>query len=319
MIISLDFESYYGISSGYDYSSRNINYYSQIPIVVHRLLELFEQYNISATWATVGLLGLESKEEFDEYAPKLIPGEDYLFPFNHNRFSDNVHSKKFRDWLSFPKLIEEIHESENQEIGSHTFMHYFCNEKGTSYEIVNADITAHKRFFKEKFNIEMDSIVFPHDQFPQDFDMGELKFDQVRLPFQHKAYTSHSLEIYGSFFNKAYRFLDRYIDLSGPKNFNCTVANSRIIRIPQSRFLSFNNFSFLRTKALSVIKKELLDAAKSGSFYHIWWHPHNMCRDVENSFNYLKSVLDYFYQLHDEFGWESYNLRGYSTNVKSSA
>ena len=61
-VISLDFELYWGVSE-----SRKLNDYKEnlinVPNVIKELLALFKQYEIHATWATVGFLFHKNKEE----------------------------------------------------------------------------------------------------------------------------------------------------------------------------------------------------------------------------------------------------------------
>ena len=54
-VISLDFELFWGLidnSNFYDYKQNIEGVWSAIP----EILKLFKNYNISATWATVGML-----------------------------------------------------------------------------------------------------------------------------------------------------------------------------------------------------------------------------------------------------------------------
>jgi hypothetical protein len=70
--ISLDFELYWGVRDhrtleGYGENIRNVH------TVVPRLLELFSQYNVHCTWATVGFLFFSEKKEMTSFLPAERP------------------------------------------------------------------------------------------------------------------------------------------------------------------------------------------------------------------------------------------------------
>ena len=41
---------------------------------------------------------------------------------------------------------------------------------------------------------------------------------------------------------------------------------------------------------LNRIKNEIIQAAKAGEIYHLWWHPHNFGIDPEGAIKTLKST-----------------------------
>ena len=72
MIISLDFELFWGLLEEMkleDYQDHVLGGKAAIP----RLLNLFEKYDIHATWAAVGFLFAENFEELKTYFPEEKP------------------------------------------------------------------------------------------------------------------------------------------------------------------------------------------------------------------------------------------------------
>ena len=70
--ISLDFELFWGVRDHrtlqtYGENIRNVHR------VVPRLLELFSQYDVHCTWATVGFLFFGEKKEMMSYLPVELP------------------------------------------------------------------------------------------------------------------------------------------------------------------------------------------------------------------------------------------------------
>ncbi len=108
--------------------------YEAIPAI----LRLFEEFGISATWATVGFLFADSARELKEFTPKVLPQYDdpalspYTETFEKTPIQLSVHYA--------PELIDLIKKSPGQEIGTHTFSHYYCLEKGQTAESFASDI-----------------------------------------------------------------------------------------------------------------------------------------------------------------------------------
>jgi hypothetical protein len=68
-VISLDFELHWGVR---DHEPPDGPYHANLlgaRKAIPRLLELFEHYGISATWAIVGFLFAESREERRKFEP----------------------------------------------------------------------------------------------------------------------------------------------------------------------------------------------------------------------------------------------------------
>ena len=137
--VSLDFELYWGIldvKSIQDYQEN----LKSVPKVIEIMLELFEEYEVHATWATVGFLFAQDVEELKQTIPTKIPNYNnpkfnpYLYITNNNTLESCYHFA--------PYLIDKIHNYKNQEIGTHTFSHYYCLEEGQSKEEFSSDIEA---------------------------------------------------------------------------------------------------------------------------------------------------------------------------------
>ena len=66
LVISLDFEIHWGVSDTHTVESYNENL-RNVPEIINRLLKIFREKNIHATWATVGMLFCKNKEELFAY------------------------------------------------------------------------------------------------------------------------------------------------------------------------------------------------------------------------------------------------------------
>ena len=84
LVVSLDFELYWGVRdkrSLADSRHRMKGVHAAIP----RILSLFEDYDIHATWATVGFLFFSNAEELLNNSPLLKPSyfDESLCPYTY--------------------------------------------------------------------------------------------------------------------------------------------------------------------------------------------------------------------------------------------
>jgi hypothetical protein len=56
------------------------------------------------------------------------------------------------------------------------------------------------------------------------------------------------------------------------------------------------------------IKKEMEAAARKGAIYHLWWHPHNFGRDMENNFEILGKLIAHYNSLREKYGMETLTM-----------
>ena len=127
-VISLDFELFWGVRDVYEF----IDYRDHIAgvwEVVPKTLDMFIEHGINATWATVGFLFANSYDEVSSMLPESLPTytDKGLSPYVYNSqfFTENPQMVPYH---FAPSLIERIATTKGQEIGSHTFSHYYCQE-----------------------------------------------------------------------------------------------------------------------------------------------------------------------------------------------
>ena len=139
-IISLDFELNWGTWSEVSLD-RNRKRLEETRRVIPRLLELFTEYNVHATWATVGFLFCEGRDELMDRRPGAVPG--YTDSTDPYRFARSIGRNEVDDPFHFaPSLIRLIADTPHQEIGTHTYSHMCCLEQGATAEAFRADLEA---------------------------------------------------------------------------------------------------------------------------------------------------------------------------------
>ena len=92
------------------------------------MLATFAEYDIHATWATVGFLFFSRRNELLRGLPPKLPRYDdmRLSPYGE---IGTIGQDEDEDPFHFARsLLEQIRSSEAQEIGTHTFSHYYCLE-----------------------------------------------------------------------------------------------------------------------------------------------------------------------------------------------
>lgn len=314
-VISIDFELFWGMfdkTTIEAYGDRITGERTAIP----RILELFRQYGIHATWATVGMLMARGKEEL----LALLPPEHLRPRYTDARMSAYhyiamapIGKSEDTDIYHFgADLLKKIMRTPFQEIANHTFSHFYCIDgKHNEPEVFEADLDAHARI-AETYELHTTSIVFPRNQTNESslrtcFKKGLRAY---RGTESHVLYAPRE-DAEQSIVIRALRFLDHYINISGHHTYPLPSARKgELVNIPSSRF--FRPWSrVLRVfEPLKVrrITKAMTHAAERGEVFHLWWHPHNFGIDQDENFRNLSQVLEHFAMLQKKYGMESLTM-----------
>jgi hypothetical protein len=313
-VISLDFELFWGMFDKVtipEYGERIQGEQTAIP----RMLELFSEYGIHATWATVGMLMARSKDELLSLLP----------PQNLQPRYQNMDVSSYRYIESMPigmsekddtyhfgsTLVQKILETPHQEIGNHTFSHFYCIDGSKNNETVfAADLNAWNKI-GETYGIHTTSIVFPRNQTSPEalHTCYEKGIRAYRGNEDHFLYRARGDEEQ-SLFIRAFRLLDHYVNISGHHTYRVEKKEKEIINIPASRFLRpfMPKLSFLEPLRLRRIKNGMTYAAKRGEVFHLWWHPHNFGINQEENFKNLEDILIHFKTLQEKYGMQSSSM-----------
>jgi peptidoglycan/xylan/chitin deacetylase (PgdA/CDA1 family) len=317
LIISLDFELYWGLIGKIplkDYRKNLLGVHSVIPW----LLKLFKEYQIHSTWAVVGFLFYESRRELIEGLPNKRP--EYinieLCPY---RYISSIDDNDEQDIFHFgPELIKMIVSEPGQEIGSHTFSHYYCLEKGQDRAAFEDDLEAAIRV-ANKYGLKPESLVFPKNQINKDYlpilkDKGIKAYrgNEPSWIYQGRSDEDESL------LRRGLRILDAYINISGHNAYNKAMIKRQFpFNISSSRFLRpySKKLARLEPRRLDRILADMSHAAQNGLVYHLWWHPHNFGINQEENLKFLQDILAHFIKLKNTYGMESLNMQELSANL----
>lgn len=318
-VISLDFELMWGVRDKKDKTNYGDNILG-VHKVIPKLLETFRKHEIKATFSTVGLLFFETKQELLANIPKIKPlyDETNLSPYNgHFDILDNDFKSDLYHFA--PILIKEIQKYPEQEIGTHTFSHYYCLEQGQTIETFKEDIKS-AISIAEKYNIDLTSLVFPRNQFNDDYlkiclELGIFCYRGNEQSWLYKAKNGAE----ESTLRRAIRLLDAYINISGHNCYSDHFLKSKMpIDIPSSRFLRpfSRKLKFLDGLRLRRIKSGMTYAAKNNLTYHLWWHPHNFGINQNENFAFLEKILQHYNELSQKFDFQSITMSNLAKNIK---
>lgn len=280
LVISLDFELHWG-----GFEKRPIGqwaaYYDRTRAMIPQLLSLFAEHRIAATWATVGLLMHSSREALQAHTPAMQPTyeEAHLSPYHYMQQVGIGLDEAEDPYHYAASLLQQIQATPKQEIGTHTFGHYYCNEPSQTVEQFREDIRAAK-LAAAAWDIKLRSLVFPRNQFNKTYlqvcreegiltvrsnpDRWFWLIDTKEEPLMKRL--ARGWDAYQPFGKAPNRY--RWDELQWSEGV-LLQPSSRVLRQydPRERFL--------HSWKLQRILREMEAAAREDTIYHLWWHPHN--------------------------------------------
>jgi hypothetical protein len=307
LVISLDFELMWGLRDKYGIASygRNILGVRQ---AIPAMLKLFAARGIACTWATVGFLFCADKDELMDSLPAVRPAYrrpglspyDILAGIGRDEASDPYHFG-----LS---LLQQVQAAPLQEIATHTFSHFCCLEEGGDTDAFRADLLA-ARQVAERRGVPLASIVLPRNQVSVEHlrvcrTLGLTAFRGNERVWFHRARRDEHVSLPV----RALRLADSYLPLGGAHAHAPTLVEG-LVDVAASRFLRPSTgtgpFEWVR---LARITTAMEQAARRGTVFHLWWHPHNFGVDFDANLAFLTAILDRFRTLQDRYGMRSLTM-----------
>ena len=311
LVVSLDFELYWGVRDvrSLDESrAKLLAARSAIPA----LLDLFVEYGIHATWATVGMLFSESRDHLLATVPPVQPQytQRELSPYpDIERIGPHEEGDPYHYARS---LIQLIGSTAHQEIGTHTFSHYYCLEDGQNADAFQADLSA-ARQAANRLDLRIESIVFPRNQVNPNYLQTCAEFGIKTYRGNNAGWTyAPRRRDDESQFRRAIRLLDCYFNLSGHNTYDSAETGDSVpMNLPSSRYLRMYSKPLRALEALRLrrIRGEMKHAARHRRIYHLWLHPEDLGADFEKNMSFLRKILDEFARARDRGEMESLNMR----------
>lgn len=274
LVISLDLEMLWG-DARWQRNGYGETHVSHVREVVRRLQEMFHEYQVKATVVVVGELMLPATGD-----------------------NDSEHALD---------IIEQLKTDPNIEIGTHTFSHYCLLEDEHGEQGFEADLQ--KAIDVAKANgITVRSIAFPRNEISEEALKACHRMGITAYRGNAVKYFDEPRSKWQEIKQRACRLLDAYLNIGGYTS--CpwpTPATVVPLNVRASRFLRpySKPLAWLDGLRLRRIRQEMEHAAQTGGIYHLWWHPHNMGANADESFAFLRKVLDVYKDCHERYGMQS--------------
>jgi peptidoglycan/xylan/chitin deacetylase (PgdA/CDA1 family) len=306
LVISLDFELNWGVHDTLSLEQYGANI-KGVQQVIPRLLELFGNYDVKATFGIVGFLFHSSRAELQANTPARTPGYTNPRLSPYGAYLEKVGADFSADPYHFsPHLVDLILQHPQHEVGTHTYCHYYCLEPGQTAAEFEADLEKAISVAAAR-GIKTTSLIFPRNQYNDEY-LQICKRHGIRaVRGNERSWLYEAASASGQTkIRRSMRLLDSYVPVSGQHAFDPeTIPATLPVNVPASAFLRpfMPALAFLEGLRLRRIKNAMTHAAKNGLVYHLWWHPHNFGIHQQENFGFLESILKHYRQLNKEYGF----------------
>ncbi len=318
LVISLDFELHWGVRETRSVDGPYRNNLLGARAAVPALLALFDEFEIAATWATVGFLFASDRSDLERWRPKSIPSyrNECLDPFR-----EEVGECELTDPFHFaPTLIRQIASARLQEIATHTYSHYYCLAPGHSEASLRADLQS-ASIAARHHGIELKSIVFPRNQYNPQYDnvLLEAGLETYRGPQNGWQYNP-TLDRVNQLGTRLGRAVDSYVAAApkDPTSWAAIRQPNGLCNIPANAFVRpfrpwLQHLENLRRARLT---RMLERASRDRKVIHLWWHPHNFGTHLMENLEFLRGILQTYADCRDRDGLRSLTMADVSRSLR---
>lgn len=293
--LSLDFELIWGTLDKPKW--RRFQHLCQVEreVVIDRLLSLFAEYQVSATWCTVGHLFLDRcNHEAGQAGFPSAPGTPAALRLKRDPSGSETSHPVFYG----RQLINRIRAcSTPQEIGSHTFTHLIVDDPHTTREMVKAELKASEQVAND-LGVTMTSFAFPRNR------IGHLDL----LPrhgysaFRGQDMTWHERTGKRTWMHKAGHLCEIFC-AAEPPTVTPEWRHEGIWEIPGSMLFT-PSYGLRRYVPVNLrVRRAMkgLDAAvRSKKIFHLWFHPTDLVVRHDAMLEGLRRILEYADRLRSE-------------------
>ncbi len=306
LVISLDLEQAWGCEPD-RIGPRERAAFLGVRDAVPRILELAHEFDIAITWTTVGLLFFDDRDEMLEHLPEERP--NYLNPSlcAYSRLSGVGASEK-ADPLHFGRsLLLRIRDCPRQEIGGHSFSHFYALEDGATTTAFSADLAAATRA-AALLDLELKSLVFPRNQVNEAYlpICRQAGYRSFRGNQHGAAYSGRKRESDRAW-HRVSRLANTYLPDIGVRTVNRPMIQGGLVNLAASHFLrpTVGRRAAADLLQRTKIRRGMAHAARTGTIFHLWWHPQNFGLETAANIRVLRGIFNDYKCLSDKFGMKS--------------
>lgn len=275
--------------------------------VISRLLDLFIEFDVSATWAVLGHLFLDRCEAVSGLTHPEIVRPHHAWCDKDWFAEDRGGSEDDKSIFLGRSLVEKIRDCEvEQEIGSHSFSHVIFGDAGCSREAAESEIAACIRAARE-LGIELRSFVFPRNSIGHLDVLRENGFICYRGSEPHW-YENASVP---EKIRRLARIWEVMTAAEPPVVLPEEITNGfwnvpgSMIYFPMHGFRRYIPVSLRVKRAI----KGLNAAARRRRIFHLWFHPTNLADQMEPMFDGLRAILEHASRLRERGEIEVLSMR----------
>jgi len=279
-VVSIDTELAWGEAHKRDGSVAG-HHFEREREVVDGILDVFARHEISATWAVVGHLFLDSCAGHPDLAQ---PTYDWLdgdwLDVDPRADVDAAPFYYGRD------IVERLTACPvRQEVGSHSFSHVIVDDPGCSPDVFAGELAA-ARLVAEPLGVELRSFVYPRNAIAHLETLQAAGFTSYRGGRPEKPFAGLS-----GWRRKAALLADRVVPLPGsavqPEHHDSGLWN-----IPQTYLFAPVTAGHHLPPALWARRPigRLRQAARTRSLFHLWFHPYNVTADPQRALDALDRI-----------------------------
>jgi len=220
-------------------------------VILRRLIELLDQYNIPTTWAVVGQLMLKPTDKRSLIMAS--PGLDMI------------------EWFHAPYVVEWIRGAKTaHEIGTHTFSHIYTDDPDNTQEVWEYELQQVAKLHRQLKLPVARSIVYPRNQIKYLDTLSKYGIIAYRGIEGNRPRERRGIA----------HLLDRALALQPPTyNLDACKVSDKLVNLPASQFLLAYDGIRSRIPTASRVRQARLgmeQAAKKNDLYHLWFHPFNL-------------------------------------------
>jgi peptidoglycan/xylan/chitin deacetylase (PgdA/CDA1 family) len=285
-ILSLDCEGKWGMADSLTPAHDMWLTSSNLRDAYRRLLDLFAEHRVAATFAFVMafLLSPEEQREHDDlFQDHEINGINWLVNFRRAQAAGNL------DGWSSPELLGMVQAHPEHEVGCHGYSHLPLDEQLVSRPVARHELAAATAIARLR-GVSLKTFIYPRNLVGYPDELGREDFIGYRARLTSRAGMA----------GRAANLLTEFNPFTPPQT-QVPGAIGSLVPIPSGHFFNWRTGPRRYVpKALTLERwKRMLDqAAASAGVVHLWLHPHNVISGP-GTFDVLAGVLRHVAQLRD--------------------
>lgn len=281
--------------------------YRETRIVVDRLCSLFDEYDVSATWAIVAHLLDDCTGKHDSE-----PGPSYNWIDDWYAELPCVSDIGRSLWFA-PDIVADIQNcSAPQEIGLHGYSHLLFGEPGCDRATAQREIRKAVTVL-ENHGVDPVSFVFPRNRVGHRDVLADAGIEVYR----GRDARWHERATIPDIVRKPLRFFEEFSRRTPPTSTPRRVDG--LVEVPGSQvFRPFHDgWQFTPPSSRVVKAKRGLDrAVKRGEVFHLRFHPFDLGFDPDRLFSHLDQILQYATNLRQNGGLDILTMSAVGRELK---